>query len=56
MFMTEDQVERTVERKVNSLDNRFMRSGSTMTQEEYNAEMKAINNWAEKEYKTAKKS
>lgn len=49
--MTEEQIERAVERKVDSLDNRFIRSGSTMTQEEYNAEQKAIARWAEDQYR-----
>lgn len=51
--MTEEQLERAVERKVNSLDARFM--NSKMTQAEYDAEMKEINDWAEKEYRFRKR-
>jgi hypothetical protein len=47
--MTEDQIERAVERKVDSLDARFM--AGTMTQSEYDAAMKAISAWADSEYR-----
>ena len=47
--MTEDQIERAVQRKVDSLDARFMATGSTMTQADYDAAMAAITAWAERE-------
>lgn len=43
--MTEDQVERRVERMVDLLDAAFMRGD--FTQEEYDARMKAVDEWAE---------
>ena len=48
--MTEEQIERAVERKFNSLDARFMTTGSTMTQAEYDAASAEISRWAESEY------
>lgn len=45
--MTEEQIERAVERKFNTLDARFL--GTAMTQAEYDAETTAINIWAEQE-------
>ncbi len=52
--MTEEQIENAVCRKIDSLDRRFMNQsghGFTMTQEEYDAEIKAINTWSENEYR-----
>jgi hypothetical protein len=51
--MTEDQIERAVERKFNNLDARFIPAHGTsnMTQEEYDAEAAAIHTWAEHEYR-----
>lgn len=46
--MTEEQIERIVERKVDALDNRFTTGG--VTQEEYDAELAAIDKWAEDQY------
>lgn len=54
MFMTEDQIERAVERKTDNLDARFM--NSKMSQAEYDEEMKEIQRWADHEYRTVKKS
>ena len=47
--MTEEQIERVVSRKIDNLDARFM--NSPMTQAEYDAAMKAIDAWAEVEYR-----
>ncbi len=48
--MTEEQIERAVERKFNSLDARFMSATNDMTQSTYDAASKAIHDWAEIEY------
>ena len=45
--MTEEQIERSVERKFDSLDRRLM--AGTLTQEEYNREAERIRRWADKE-------
>lgn len=42
--MTEDQLERYVERRMDALDHRFL--NSDMTQEEYDAEVRKLNDWA----------
>jgi hypothetical protein len=47
--MTEEQIERAVERKVDNLDARFMATGSTMTQAEYDAASAEILRWADNE-------
>lgn len=44
--LTEDQIERSVESKVNSADAAFLR-GDIKTQEAYDARMKEIDRWAE---------
>lgn len=54
--MTEEQIERAVERKTDALDRVFMATGTTMTQAEYNAESAKITAWAEAQYLTAIKS
>jgi hypothetical protein len=46
--MTEDQIERAVERKIDRLDARF--TSAQLTQQEYDAEMKSISNWATAQY------
>ena len=46
--MTEEQIERKVSRKIDSLDKVFM--NSDMSQEEYDSRMREIKAWAEKEY------
>lgn len=42
--MTEDQIERRVERMTDSLDRRYLTS--SMTADEYNAECRRIDAWA----------
>jgi hypothetical protein len=42
--MTEDQIERQVERMTDGVDRRYLTSG--MTTEEYNAECRRIDAWA----------
>lgn len=46
--MSEDQIERMVERMFDSLDKRFSRG--QLTDEEYRVECKKISDWAEKQY------
>jgi hypothetical protein len=46
--MTEDQIERAVERQMNALDRAFM--GGDMDREAYDAEVKALDDWAEDQY------
>jgi predicted secreted protein len=46
--VTAEQIERTVERMTDSADRAFM--GSRITQAEYDARMKYINDWAERAY------
>ena len=46
--MTEEQIERIVERKFDDLDTRFL--GTDMTQAEYDIETNKIRQWADKEY------
>ena len=46
--MTEDQIERRVERMIDSLDARFMRG--TLSREEYDREMDDITAWANLQY------
>jgi hypothetical protein len=43
-MMTEDQIERQVERMMDHLDAQFL--SSPMTQEEYDAKVREINAWA----------
>lgn len=52
--MTEDQIEREVERRTDRLDARFMRDYSTMTQAEYDDIIKSIAQWAEDQYARVK--
>jgi len=47
--MTEDQIERTVERRMNRLDYLFI-GEQQMTQEEYDSEVAKLNAWANAEY------
>jgi hypothetical protein len=44
--MTEEQIERAVERSMDALDRRFMEARSGFTQAAYDAQVKAIDNWA----------
>lgn len=46
--MSEDQIERMVERMFDSLDKRFTKG--ELTEEEYRVESKQISDWAEKQY------
>jgi hypothetical protein len=46
--MTEDQIERAVERKVDALDAIFM--AGTITQTEYDSRMRDISDWADRQY------
>ena len=50
--MSEEQIERAVEQKTNSLDARFM--SGLLTQAEYDAESRKLSQWAEAEYRKAK--
>jgi hypothetical protein len=45
--MTEQQIELSVEHKVSALDRAFMNPANRMTQATYDAEMKAIDRWAQ---------
>lgn len=54
--MTEEQIERQVERMTNALDARFMADNNTMTQAEYDAESKKIGEWADAEFSRATRS
>jgi hypothetical protein len=45
--MTEDQIERAVERLIDSLDQQFLTSN--MTQAAYDAAMREIDQWAEQQ-------
>lgn len=47
--MTEDQIERAVEHMFDVLDYKLMRG--KLTQEQYDAEAKAIHDWSEREEK-----
>lgn len=53
--MTEEQIERTVEAKIDRLDKRFMRHTPRMTQAEYDAEMAEIRRWEETEMRFVEK-
>lgn len=53
--MTEDQIERHVETLTDRLDAAFLADNSKMTQDQYDAEIKAINDWAEYMYVRADK-
>jgi hypothetical protein len=49
--MTEEQIERAVERQFDALDARFMSTGSSMTQAEYDAAVLAIGDWSDRQYR-----
>jgi hypothetical protein len=51
--MTHDQIEIAVQRKVDRLDALYTAPGSTMTQAEYDEAQRAIDRWAEWEYRFA---
>lgn len=44
--VTEETIERAAERSMDALDRRFMEARSGMTQAAYDAQVKAIDNWA----------
>lgn len=46
--LTEEQIERRVERMMNSLDKQLLEH--QISQEEYDAEVKSIAEWAEEQY------
>lgn len=50
--MTEDQIERTVESKTNGIDRRFM--AGSLTQAEYDTEMRDLTRWADAQYSCLK--
>ena len=47
--MTEDQIERIVERRVDGIDRRYLSTG--MTEAEYDAELKTVFRWATEQYR-----
>lgn len=47
--LTEEQIERAVERMIDRLDATYM--AHKITHEEYDATMKIITEWADKEYR-----
>ena len=51
--MTPEQIERDVEFRIDKLDAWFMKDGSTLTQEEYDAAIKSLHTWAEFQYEHA---
>lgn len=52
--MTEEQIERSVEVKMNAADNALM--NGRMTQAEYDAHVKELNRWSENQYRSASKN
>jgi hypothetical protein len=46
--MTEEQIERKVERAMDALDARLM--GNRLSQAEYDAQVRELNKWAEAQY------
>lgn len=51
--MTEEQIERIAERDMDRLDRQLM--ASSISQAEYDAEVKAIDAWTKEQYKTMTK-
>jgi uncharacterized membrane protein len=51
--MTEDQIERAVERATDRLDERFMRG--EISRARYADEMDKLSSWAEREYRRARR-
>ena len=49
--MTEDHIERTVERRINELDRAFM--NGALSQEEYDRRITKIDQWASQQYRYA---
>jgi hypothetical protein len=50
--MTTEQIERRVEKTTDRIDARFM--NGELSQEQYDAEMKALDTWATQQYDAAK--
>lgn len=50
--MTEEQIERIAERKMNRLDKELM--NGSITQEEYNQEVRELDQWVNAEYRHSK--
>lgn len=50
--MTEDQIERRIEARVDLLDSLLM--SGRLTQAEYDEEIKRLNDWAEEQYQALK--
>ena len=48
-YLTEDQIERAVEREMNMLDRLLM--SNAMTQKQYDQEVKDLDYWAKEKYK-----
>lgn len=46
--MTEDQIERSAEREMDILDRLFL--SGRLTQEQYDREVRELNEWCEEEY------
>lgn len=51
--MTAEQIERSVEIKINAADNALM--NGCMSQKEYDLHMKALNRWADMQYDKVRK-
>jgi hypothetical protein len=51
--MTEEQIERAVERRIDAVDRAWLKPGCTWTQAEYDAEIRAVDQWAQQQYRTA---
>ncbi len=51
--MTEEEIERVIERKMDALDARFMMR--TMTQAEYDAAVRRLNEWTDVKYRFRKR-
>lgn len=51
--MTKNQIERKVERLIDAIDKKFMADGNTWTQQEYDAKVYEIDQWASMEYRRA---
>lgn len=50
--MNSEQIELRVEKMTDALDKRFLADNSTMTQEQYDNEIRAISDWADSQYKS----
>lgn len=50
--MTEEQIERIAEREMNRLDKELL--NGSITQEEYNQEVRELDHWIKEEYRHSK--